>query len=108
MATPLKRSPCLGFGPFEVDVSAGELRKSGVRVRLAGQPFQILLVLLAHPGEVVTREQLREEISGRIAYRFYCRHLLHELMGRDYRPFEWEERDLGRGNAWRKCDENSC
>ena len=62
MPTPLRRSPCLGFGPFEVDASAGELRKSGVRVRLAGQPFQILLVLLAHPGEVVTREQLCEEI----------------------------------------------
>ena len=52
----------LVFGPFELDVSASELRKSGVRLRLTGQPFQILLVLLAHPGEVVTREQLRERI----------------------------------------------
>ena len=50
------------FGPFEVDPVAGELRKRGVRLRLSGQPFQILLTLLAHPGEVVTREQLREEV----------------------------------------------
>jgi Tol biopolymer transport system component/DNA-binding winged helix-turn-helix (wHTH) protein len=52
----------LAFGPFEVDTGAAELRKRGIRVRLSGQPFQILLVLLAHPGEVVTREQLREEV----------------------------------------------
>jgi TolB-like protein/Flp pilus assembly protein TadD len=54
----------LAFGPYEVDTDAGELRKRGIRVRLSGQPFQILLVLLAHPGEVVTREQLREEVWG--------------------------------------------
>jgi cholera toxin transcriptional activator len=52
----------LAFGPFELDASASELRKRGVRLRLTGQPFQILLVLLAHPGEVVTREQLCERI----------------------------------------------
>lgn len=50
------------FGPFEVDAAAGELRKSGVRLHLSGQPLQILLTLLAHSGEVVTREQLRQEI----------------------------------------------
>lgn len=52
------------FGPFEVDAAAGELRKCGVRVRLSGQPFQILLILLAHPGELVSRDQLRNQIWG--------------------------------------------
>ncbi len=52
----------LAFGPFEVNASSGDLRKSGYRVRLSGQPFQILLVLLANPGEIVTREQLRGHI----------------------------------------------
>jgi Tol biopolymer transport system component/DNA-binding winged helix-turn-helix (wHTH) protein len=52
----------LAFGPFEVNVPAGQLLKSGVRIRLSGQPFQILLILLAHPGDVVTNEQLREQI----------------------------------------------
>jgi DNA-binding winged helix-turn-helix (wHTH) protein len=43
----------MAFGPFEVDASAGELLKRGIRVRLPGQSFQILLVLLAHPSDVV-------------------------------------------------------
>jgi eukaryotic-like serine/threonine-protein kinase len=62
MATQPKSPARHVFGPFEVDASAGELRKRGVRLRLSGQPLQILLTLLAHPGEVVTREQLREEV----------------------------------------------
>jgi cholera toxin transcriptional activator len=45
-----------------VNVSAGRLIKSGIRIRLSGQPIQILLILLAQPGEVVTNEQLREQI----------------------------------------------
>jgi DNA-binding winged helix-turn-helix (wHTH) protein/Tfp pilus assembly protein PilF len=52
----------LSFGPFEVDASTRELRKRGVRVRLSGQPFQILLILLARPGDLVTREQLRDDL----------------------------------------------
>jgi eukaryotic-like serine/threonine-protein kinase len=52
----------LVFGPFELNASTGELRKRGVRVRLPGQPFQILLLLLSHSGETVTRDQLREHI----------------------------------------------
>jgi eukaryotic-like serine/threonine-protein kinase len=54
--------PRFAFGPFEVNVPAGQLLKSGVRIRLSGQPFQILLILLAHPGDVVTNEQMREQI----------------------------------------------
>src|ERR1700712_2382219 len=50
------------FGPFEVDAVTGELRRSGIRLRLAGQPFRILVALLARSGELVTREQLRDEV----------------------------------------------
>jgi DNA-binding winged helix-turn-helix (wHTH) protein len=50
------------FGSFEADVRAGELRKSGSRVRLQQQPFQILIKLLRHKGEVVTREELRQQL----------------------------------------------
>ena len=46
------------FGVFEVDLRSGELRKSGLRIKLQEQPFQILAMLLEHPGEVVTREEL--------------------------------------------------
>src|SRR5437667_9974367 len=54
------RSPfLLRFGTFEVDVSAGELRKQGVLIKLQEQPFRVLTLLLQRPGEVVTREELR-------------------------------------------------
>ncbi len=47
------------FGVFEVDFAAGELRKHGIRIKLRGeQPFQVLSILLEHPGEVITREEL--------------------------------------------------
>src|SRR5712671_5818041 len=56
------RSPgILRFGTFEVDVRAGELRKQGVRIKLQEQPFHVLTVLLQRPGEVVTREELRNQ-----------------------------------------------
>lgn len=50
------------FGVFEVDPRAGELRKHGLRVRLQEQPFQVLVMLLEHPGEVVTREELQKKL----------------------------------------------
>src|SRR6267143_3177131 len=50
------------FAVFEVDLQAGELRKAGLRQKLAGQPFQVLQVLLERPQEIVTREELRERI----------------------------------------------
>lgn len=52
-------SGILRFGTFEVDVRAGELRKGGARIRLQEQPLRILEMLLAHPGQLVTREELR-------------------------------------------------
>ena len=50
------------FGVFEVDLRSGELRKAGVRIKLQEQPFKVLNALLEHPGEVVTREELRSRI----------------------------------------------
>jgi TolB-like protein/DNA-binding winged helix-turn-helix (wHTH) protein/Flp pilus assembly protein TadD len=50
------------FGVFEVDLQAGELRKSGARVKLQEKPFQVLSILLEHPGEVVTREELQQRL----------------------------------------------
>jgi TolB-like protein/DNA-binding winged helix-turn-helix (wHTH) protein/Flp pilus assembly protein TadD len=52
----------LRFGVFELDPRAGELRKHGLRVRLQEQPFQVLALLLEHPGEVVTREELQKKL----------------------------------------------
>jgi TolB-like protein/DNA-binding winged helix-turn-helix (wHTH) protein/tetratricopeptide (TPR) repeat protein len=50
------------FGPYEVDFCAGELLKNGRRIRLQDQPLQILSILLARPGGVVTREELRQRL----------------------------------------------
>jgi cholera toxin transcriptional activator len=50
------------FGVFELDLNAGELRKNGVKMRLQGQPFQVLALLLERAGEVVTREELRQNL----------------------------------------------
>jgi DNA-binding winged helix-turn-helix (wHTH) protein/TolB-like protein len=50
------------FGVFEVDLRSGELRKRGVRIKLQEQPFQILSLLIEHPGEVVTRDELRQQL----------------------------------------------
>ena len=52
----------LRFGNFELDLRAGELRRAGVKLKLSGQPFQLLTILLEHAGEVVTREELREQL----------------------------------------------
>ena len=52
----------LKFGVFEVDLRAGELTKRGLRVRLQEQPFQVLAMLLEKPGELVTREELRNKL----------------------------------------------
>ncbi len=47
------------FGAFELDLDSGALHKRGIRLKLQDQPFQVLALLLEHPGQVVTREQLR-------------------------------------------------
>ncbi len=50
------------FGAFEVDLAAGEVRKSGLRIKLQDRPFQILSFLLEQPGEVVSREELQKRL----------------------------------------------
>src|SRR5678815_282674 len=49
----------LRFGTFQIDLGSGELFRDGIRLKLGGQPFQVLMRLLARPGELVTREELR-------------------------------------------------
>ena len=50
------------FGAFQVDPRGHELRRDGVRVKIQEQSFIVLLKLLEHPGELVTREELRKTI----------------------------------------------
>jgi len=62
MPSSARRGHALRFDNFELDVRAGELRKRGVKVRLQGQPLQVLAALLGRAGDVVTREELRAQI----------------------------------------------
>lgn len=54
--------PRYRFGVFEADASTGELRRQGIRTKLNGQSFQVLLMLLERPGELLTREQISREL----------------------------------------------
>src|SRR5579862_4675679 len=50
------------FGIFELDLRAGELRRNGLKIKLQDQPLQVLVLLLRRPGEVVTREEVRNQL----------------------------------------------
>jgi len=60
----MDRSPShpVRFGVFEFDPRAGELRKQGMKIKLQGQPIEILTLLLEHPGDIVTREKLQKKL----------------------------------------------
>jgi len=62
MAPQVQASRVLQFGAFEVDLHTGTLRKSGARIKLQEQPFQVLTMLLEKPGDMITREELRQKL----------------------------------------------
>ena len=62
MSDPAVNPKTLQFGLYELDLVARELRKSGVRIKLQDQPFQILAMLLERPSEIVTREELQKRL----------------------------------------------
>src|SRR5438046_6338633 len=59
---PSRQTSVVRFGTYEIALHSGELRKAGVRIRVQQQPLKLLEILLEHPGEVVTREELRSRI----------------------------------------------
>jgi DNA-binding winged helix-turn-helix (wHTH) protein/Tol biopolymer transport system component len=62
MPEPEQATRVVRFGVFEVDLQTAELRKQGARIRLPGQSFQVLEALLLRPGELVTRDELRQKL----------------------------------------------
>jgi TolB-like protein/DNA-binding winged helix-turn-helix (wHTH) protein/Tfp pilus assembly protein PilF len=60
--TQLSPTRVLRFGVFQVNLAAREVRKHGVRIRLPGQPFRVLSILLERPGQVVSREEMRDKL----------------------------------------------
>jgi TolB-like protein/DNA-binding winged helix-turn-helix (wHTH) protein/Tfp pilus assembly protein PilF len=59
---PPRLNSVVRFGTFEVSLQSGEVRKSGLRIRVQQQPLKLLEILLEHPGEVITRDQLRSRV----------------------------------------------
>src|SRR5271169_4129281 len=59
---PLRHTPVVRFGTYEVSLKSGEVRKAGLRIRVQQQPMKLLEILLERPGEVVTREELRSRV----------------------------------------------
>jgi Tol biopolymer transport system component/DNA-binding winged helix-turn-helix (wHTH) protein len=62
MAEPGKALGSIRFDSFDLSIETGELRKNGVRLKLSGQPIQVLILLVACPGELVTREELQRKL----------------------------------------------
>lgn len=60
--TETRPAPRYRFGTFEADAGTGELRRRGIMIRLNGQPFQLLLLLLERQGELLTREEISEAL----------------------------------------------
>ena len=81
MATLPRVADTLRFDGYELDVRAGELRKHGIKLRLRGQPLQVLEILLERPGEVVTREELQTRIWSGNAFGDFD-HNLHNAVAR--------------------------
>jgi TolB-like protein/DNA-binding winged helix-turn-helix (wHTH) protein len=81
MSVPVKSATVLRFDGFELDFRSGELRKSGVKLRLQGQPIQVLAVLLKRSGELVTRDELRQEVWPEDTFVDFD-HSLHNAIAR--------------------------
>ena len=64
MGEAKRASNVVQFGTFRADFRTGELRRQGVQIKLQGKPLQLLAVLVQHPGELVTRDELRRTLWG--------------------------------------------
>jgi TolB-like protein/cytochrome c-type biogenesis protein CcmH/NrfG len=64
MPSPAGASSVIRFGPFELDAANGELRKAGVSLKIHPQPLQVLILLVEHSGQTVTREEIQRCLWG--------------------------------------------
>src|ERR1043165_4251338 len=62
MSPEIKERRICRFGRYEVDLDAGILKRHGIPLKLQDQPFRILSILLQHPGEIISREELRNRL----------------------------------------------
>ena len=81
MPAPTPPARALRFDTFELDLRAGELHKRGVKLRLQGQPLQVLTILLQSAGNLVTREELSSQLWPADTFVDFD-HSLHNAIGR--------------------------
>src|SRR6266576_2680874 len=87
------------FGIFEADLLTGELHKNGVKVPLQGQPFQVCAILLKHSGELVSREELRQQVWPEDTFVDFTTRLIQPLPRFDW---HWGIKPTTPG-SWRLC-----
>src|SRR6266705_3541548 len=93
-ASPSAKAVC--FGPFMLDLRAGELCKDGRKIRLQEQPLQVLRMLIEHAGEVVTREEIKK-LRLALGESAEEPQYVETVARRGYRllvPVQWEEANL--------------
>src|SRR5258707_11401807 len=81
MLVPTPAARVLRFDTFELDLRTGELHKRGVKLRLQGQPVQLLAILLESAGNLLTREELRSQLWPADTFVDFD-HSLHNAIGR--------------------------
>ncbi|HZI58494.1 MAG TPA: winged helix-turn-helix domain-containing protein [Verrucomicrobiae bacterium] len=84
MSDSASQSYVVVFGTFEVDLKSGELRKAGIRIHLPHQPFEALRLLLEHPQQVVSREELRQHLwpdNTYVDYDLALKRIMNRIRG---------------------------
>jgi len=82
MAKAVPTSRVFRFGVLEVDLDKGEVHKNGLKLRLRGQPVQVLAILLEHPGDVVTREEFQRRLWTNVDTFVDFEHGLNAIVNR--------------------------
>jgi DNA-binding winged helix-turn-helix (wHTH) protein len=96
----------LRFGPFELDVRSGELRRNGTTVRMQPQPFKVLVLLASRPGDVVTREEIQAEVWPAGTFvdfeqsLNFCIRQIRATLGDNANAPRWVETLPRRGYRW--------
>lgn len=97
------------FGAFQLNLDIGEIRKRGRKVKLPPQPFQVLALLVNSPGQLVTREAIREEVWGSETYvdfdpgLNFCIRKIREVLGESAKAPRYIETLAEATDSFQRC-----
>lgn len=110
---PLSSQRCVRFGVFELNLQTRELRKEGIKIKVGPQAFRILALLLEHPGQIRTREEIRQQLWGMDTFVNFDQslnkaiHQLREAVGDSASNPRYIETVAGRGYRFIYFEQNS-